>query len=360
MFVVYPIGIPSYFAYKLIWQHGASLDELKRLEGRAKAHDLLRKTNTSKIKVEEKAVTTMQARIRGAQSRAQAANDGAQSSPPPSPPSTAVDPISPASSSPAARPRAPSAQSTVDGAVGSGSLRQMLRRSTLGSSLTKTMMKSVATAEGARQLAREGRMGVQLPEAVLKLTEGYELRVYWFEVVECVRKLALTGMPVWFEMGSVPQLVFGLLISFFSFGAYMHLEPYADDRDDTLSQLCQAQTFFALVSSIILQSVPPDSPANRNMGALLVLLTALPIAFAVLIEIQSDAEPEDSGAKKRKMIARLVRAASQPIVRRMATKRNLLGQKQAEGEKGRRALMHARASEKHAVSVKTTRTWGDN
>ena len=90
----------------------------------------------------------------------------------------------------------------------------MVRRSTLGSSLTKTMMKSVATAEGARQLAREGRMGVQLPQAVLKLTEGYELRVYWFEIVECVRKLALTGMPVWFEMGSVPQLVFGLLIDF--------------------------------------------------------------------------------------------------------------------------------------------------
>ena len=196
------------------------------------------------------------------------------------------------------------------------------------------MMQSVASAEGARQLAREGRMGVQLPKAVLKLTEGYELRVYWFEIVECGRKLALTGMPVWFEMGSVPQLVFGLLVCFFSFGAYMHLEPYADQKDDTLSQLCQAQTFFALVSAIILQSVPPDSPANRNIGALLVLLTALPVAFAVLIEIHSDEEPEDSGAKKRKLIARLAGAAYRPVARRLAKKREAIGQKQREGEKG--------------------------
>ena len=38
-------------------------------------------------------------------------------------------------------------------------------------------------------------MGVVLPESVLKLTEAYEMRVYWFEIVECFRKLALTGMP---------------------------------------------------------------------------------------------------------------------------------------------------------------------
>ena len=184
------------------------------------------------------------------------------------------------------------------------------------------------------------------------LGRRYELRVYWFEIVECARKLALTGMPVWFEMGSVPQLVFGLLVCFFSFGAYMHLEPYADQKDDTLSQLCQAQTFFALVSAIILQSVPPDSPANRNIGALLVLLTALPIAFAVLIEINSDEEPQNSGAKKRKLVARLVGAVYRPVARRLAKKREAIGKKQREGEKGQRALMQARANERHVLDVK--------
>ena len=61
----------------------------------------------------------------------------------------------------------------------------------------------------APELSRQGKMGVKarkLPQSVQKLTEPYEWRVYWFEIFECFRKLALTGMPVWFEMGSTPQL----------------------------------------------------------------------------------------------------------------------------------------------------------
>ena len=72
--------------------------------------------------------------------------------------------------------------------------------------LATHMAKSVIDEDHVRTLAREGRMGVELPESVLKMTEGYEFRVYWFELIECARKLALTGMPVWFELGSVSQL----------------------------------------------------------------------------------------------------------------------------------------------------------
>merc|ERR1712039_1113644 len=96
------------------------------------------------------------------------------------------------------------------------------------------------------------------------------------------------GRPVWFEMGSVAQLTFGLLVSFFSFGAYTLLCPFEKHNDNRLSQLCQAQTFFALLLSIILRSVPEDGTTSRNMGVLLCLLTALPIGFATLIEFYGD------------------------------------------------------------------------
>ena len=62
----------------------------------------------------------------------------------------------------------------------------------------------------ALRVCPQGKLGVVLPGSVLTLTEAYELRVYWFEIVECIRKFLLTGMPVWFDMGSTPQLVFGL------------------------------------------------------------------------------------------------------------------------------------------------------
>lgn len=34
-------------------------------------------------------------------------------------------------------------------------------------------------SQGARELARQGKMGVVVPESALKLTEAYEMRVYW-------------------------------------------------------------------------------------------------------------------------------------------------------------------------------------
>jgi hypothetical protein len=46
-----------------------------------------------------------------------------------------------------------------------------------------------------------------LPTTLRKLTAGYEMRTYWFEVFECVRKIALVGLPVFFEPGAPSQLI---------------------------------------------------------------------------------------------------------------------------------------------------------
>jgi len=71
-----------------------------------------------------------------------------------------------------------------------------------------------------------------------------------------VRKLAIVCLPVFFQpSGSVSQLIFGLVICFLTFGAHMVYAPYMDHNDDRLAQLCQAQIFFALLSSVALKCV---------------------------------------------------------------------------------------------------------
>ena len=92
-----------------------------------------------------------------------------------------------------------------------------------------------------------------IPPYVLQLTAGYEMRTYWFEILETLRKLLLIGMPVFFESGSFGQLVFGLCTSFISSMLYTNLSPYEDHADDRLSQICQAEIFFSLVCSIALR-----------------------------------------------------------------------------------------------------------
>ena len=86
-----------------------------------------------------------------------------------------------------------------------------------------------------------------------------ELRCFWFEIFECGRKIALIGVPVFFAPGTMPQLILGLLICFISFGLYMMFSPYLEDKHDYVSQICQLQIFFALLSGVRrITLIPPD------------------------------------------------------------------------------------------------------
>ena len=172
-----------------------------------------------------------------------------------------------------------------------------------------------------------------LPGALKKLTNGYEMRTYWFEIFECIRKILLILVPIFFPADSPEQLTIGLIICFVrdsalvsqtllltspaallhllltpihwhasptsqcTFGAYMMYAPFIDDGDDLLSQICQLQIFFSLLSSIILKT-NPNSPA---MGVLLPILIGVPPISAfvfesgLLDELAKLSNPEDNG-----------------------------------------------------------------
>ena len=174
----------------------------------------------------------------------------------------------------------------------------------------------------------------ELPSAVRKLTKGYELRVWAFEIFECLRKLAITGMPVFLPPpGSVSQLIFGLMVVFTCFGAYVHYQPFESAGDDLLAKcaslaissaissavsyaissaiatsapswsrsslpcpptvlplsthcprrLCQAQIFFALLSSVALSYDEATLQASRNIDILLVVLWILPAGLSLFL-----------------------------------------------------------------------------
>ena len=41
----------------------------------------------------------------------------------------------------------------------------------------------------------------KLPVYIRKLTSGYRWRYYWFEVFECIRKIAIIALPIFFKPG---------------------------------------------------------------------------------------------------------------------------------------------------------------
>ena len=132
---------------------------------------------------------------------------------------------------------------------------------------------------------KEEQKRAMLPDYVQKLVLGYELRTFWFEIIESVRKLAIVCLPVFFQpSGSVSQLIFGLLVCFFTFSAFASVAPYTGDSDDNLASICQVQIFVSLLSAAALKYDATTLRNASNVDALLCGLTILPIVIAAFVE----------------------------------------------------------------------------
>ena len=55
-------------------------------------------------------------------------------------------------------------------------------------------------------------------------------------------QLSIACLPVFFQpSGSSAQLVYGLMVCFLAFGAYVHFDPFEDSGNDGVARLCQVQ-----------------------------------------------------------------------------------------------------------------------
>lgn len=69
--------------------------------------------------------------------------------------------------------------------------------------------------ERAKELQIEyDKARAALPSKLKKLTNGYEIRTYGFEIFECFRKMAMIALPIFAPANSPEQLTFGLMLCF--------------------------------------------------------------------------------------------------------------------------------------------------
>ena len=95
------------------------------------------------------------------------------------------------------------------------------------------------------------------------LFEAYEPRCWYFESLECVRRLALTGMLIFFADGTVLQIIIASLISMSAMILYGVNAPFLDDAADKLATFAQLMTFLTLFAAILMtmeavQNAVPD------------------------------------------------------------------------------------------------------
>ena len=144
------------------------------------------------------------------------------------------------------------------------------------------LMRLLEEAEVERIEKKRFHLFRTLPASLKKLTAGYTSKCFWFEIFECVRKLAIIGIPAIpvFKPGGVEQRSGAMLICFMSFGVISHFEPYEDPEDTRLALMCQFEIFVMMVASMV-TSVSKDTALVD--AALTIILTAI-VLFALATE----------------------------------------------------------------------------
>ena len=151
------------------------------------------------------------------------------------------------------------------------------------------LMRLLEEAEVERVEKKQEHLERTLPTAVKKLTNGYTWKCYWFEIFECVRKVALIGIPVVFPAGGIEQRTWGLIVCFLASIIIAQLQPYGEVVDQQLAILCQFQVFFCVIAGQVLE----EDPTNVIIDATLTIMLTIITLFAFLVDFLDGESMED-------------------------------------------------------------------
>eukprot|EP00966_Prymnesium_polylepis_P290180 6703308-Prymnesium_polylepis.1 len=152
----------------------------------------------------------------------------------------------------------------------------------------------IKVLKGVDVFDRDCVLNPEVPQYIQALTTPYDLAMMYWEIVECVRKLALIALPLLFQPpGTIPQISFGILLATFFLLLYNNLKPYNAWQNDILQELCQLNIFLTLLIALvhIVVVAPEVSEKERDTGhtgsdargLVLILLTVLTLLLAVLL-----------------------------------------------------------------------------
>ena len=83
--------------------------------------------------------------------------------------------------------------------------------------------------------------------------DDFKPEAYWFEPVDMLRKLALSGLLQFFKPGTGAQVFGGCVVAFTSFGVQLYFRPFREPEANTLKACVDAQIFLTFLVSFILR-----------------------------------------------------------------------------------------------------------
>ena len=170
------------------------------------------------------------------------------------------------------------------------------------------LMKLLGSEELGRVDKKRKHLLNSLTVKAKKLTNGYTDQAYFFEVFECLRKIALVGIPVLTDPGSVEQRAFGMVICFFTTCLLSYFNPYVDEGDNFLAVLAQFEIAITLICAMVLEKIPGSPAVDIIMTLSMAMLGVVTIGLEMNMEIDLGEELDNARNSKfcGKMVSRTV------------------------------------------------------
>ena len=121
-----------------------------------------------------------------------------------------------------------------------------------------TNMQAIFEAAGSQRQFQQETAG----DAFGFCVEDYREDCYWFEPVDMMRKLALSGLLQFVHRGTAAQCFCGSALAFASFGLQQYLRPYREHESNVLKALVDTQLFLTFLISFILRVLPKIDTAE--------------------------------------------------------------------------------------------------
>ena len=115
------------------------------------------------------------------------------------------------------------------------------------------------------------------------LWEMYKPRYWYFEVIECVRRLIMTGMLVLVRPGETTQVAVAMLFAIISIVLYTHLRPFENPHDNRLAIVSQWAIFFTLFAAMLIKTKVDDEDDYDQTLFGLILVACNCTAFVLAI-----------------------------------------------------------------------------
>eukprot|EP01043_Picozoa_sp_COSAG02_P021545 COSAG02_NODE_1097_length_14589_cov_6.159075_5_plen_1535_part_00 len=140
---------------------------------------------------------------------------------------------------------------------------------------------AMMTVEEYHYSRARGRFGFAL--------DDYRPACWWYEPVDLLRKLSLSGLLQFVHRGTAAQCFCGSFIAFCSFGLQQYLRPYRKPESNILKAMVDTQLFLTFLVSFILRVMPQINTSEPfaaefygwlllcSMGALLLGAVALTV-----------------------------------------------------------------------------------